>query len=336
MKKKWEYKYPERLVEAMVSEDYVLSGEELYFVHMTNGRYPRAGIYCVNADTGEAKAVFETTDFLRVIGATDGNCFYFTSLRGVAYCVTKEGGLVWKKQLGEKAGAADFNVVLEGDRLYMAQDALYCLDPKTGETIWANDERGHGSNCTILVEGDYIYHAKSGKHLYCVEKATGKTVWTYGDEEWCRSVVSVDAKILCFLNTHGKYLFLDKQDGHLIREVKAGGKLMRRPLMIDGTLFVGENLQPSGGRMVRYKVGKDYSLETLYEVPSLSAVTSEAVIVGDRLYFGTEDGSVYCVNKDTGEAIEKKKKVKGACRSIVPYGGGIIALSDKGPAAAFA
>ena len=44
MKKKWEYKYPERLVEAMVSEDYVLSGEELYFVHMTNGRYPRAGI----------------------------------------------------------------------------------------------------------------------------------------------------------------------------------------------------------------------------------------------------------------------------------------------------
>ena len=78
--------------------------------------------------------------------------------------------------------------------------------------------------------------------------------------------------------------------------------------------------------MVRYEVGKDYSLETLYEVPSLSAVTSEAVVVGDRLYFGTEDGSVYCVNKDTGEAIEKKKKVKGACRSIVPYGGGIIAF----------
>ena len=336
MKKKWEYKYPERLVGAMVSEDYVLDGADLYFVHMTNGSYPKAGIYCVNAETGESKAVFETTDFLRVIGKPDGSCFYFTSLRGTAYCVTKEGEVLWKKQLGEKAGAADWNVVLEEDRLYMAQDALYCLNPKSGSTIWANDERGYGSNCTILVEDKYIYHAKSGKHLYCAEKATGKTIWTYGDEEWCRSVVSVDAKILCFLNTHGKYLFLDKQDGHLIREVKAGGKLMRRPLMIDGTLFVGENLQPSGGRMVRYEVGKDYSLETLYEVPSLSAVTSEAVIVGDRLYFGTEDGSVYCVNKDTGEAIEKKKKVKGACRSIVPYGGGIIALSDKGPAAAFA
>lgn len=336
MKKKWEYKYPERLVGAMVSEDYALEGEDLYFVHMTNGSYPRAGIYCVNAETGKAKAVLETTDFLRVIGKYDGSCFYFTSLRGNAYCVTKEGTVLWKKQLGEKSGAADWNVVLEGDRLYMAQDALYCLDPKNGETIWANSERGHGSNCTILVENDRIYHAKSGKHIYCADKATGKTVWTYGAEEWCRSVVSVDANTLCYLNTHGKYLFLDKRDGHLIREVKAGGKLMRQPLLLDGTIFVGENLQPSGGLMVRYEVGRDYDLKTLFEVPAAGAVTSEPVIAGDRLYFGTEDGSIYCVNKDTGEEIEKKKRVKGACRGIVPYGDGIIALSDKGPVAAFA
>ena len=89
MKKKWEYKYPARLVEAMVSEDYALIGDSLYFVHMTNGSYPRAGIYRVNAESGEADAVMETTDFLRVIGKFDGNCFFFTSLRGTAYCVSK-------------------------------------------------------------------------------------------------------------------------------------------------------------------------------------------------------------------------------------------------------
>ena len=335
MKKKWEYKYPARLVEAMVSEDYALIGDSLYFVHMTNGSYPRAGIYRVNAESGEADAVMETTDFLRVIGKFDGNCFYFTSLRGNAYCVTKEGGILWKKLLGEKAGAADWNVVLEDGRLYMAQDALYCLDPKNGGVIWANEERGHGSNCTILVEGDRVYHAKSGKQIYCADKATGKTIWTYGEEEWCRSVVSVDADTLCYLHSHGKYLFLDKKDGRLIREVKAGGKLMRRPFMTDGALFVGEDLKPSGGRMVRYEIGDGYEMKTVFETAAAGAVTSEAVVVGDRLYFGTEDGSVYCVDKNTGEEIEKKKKVKGACRVIVPYGDGIIALSDKGPAAAF-
>ena len=335
MKKKWEYKYPDRLVEAMVSEDYVLAGEELFFVHMTNGRYPRAGIYRVNAETGAAEAVFETTDFLRVIGAFDGDHFYFTSLRGNAYCVAKDGELLWRNQLGEKPGAADWNVVLEGDRLYMAQDALYCLDPNTVEAIWTNAERGHGSNCTILVEDGRIYHAKSGNHIYCADKATGKTIWTYGDEEWCRSVISVDANTLCYLNTHGKYLFLDKRNGRLVREVKAGGKLMRKPLLFDGTIFAGENLQPSGGRMVRYAVGSGYEMDPLFAVPVAGAVTSEAVLVGDRLYFGTEDGSVYCIDANSGEEIEKKKKVKGACRGIVPYGDGIIVLSDKGPATAF-
>ena len=34
-------------------------------------------------------------------------------------------------------------------------------------------------------------------------------------------------------------------------------------------------------------------------------MTSGVVICGDRLYFGTEDGSVYCADKNTGEEIER-------------------------------
>jgi outer membrane protein assembly factor BamB len=49
------------------------------------------------------------------------------------------------------------------------------------------------------------------------------------------------------------------------------------------------------------------------EVPAAGAVTSAPVIAGDKLYFGAEDGSVYCVNKDTGEEIEKKKI--GSCET---------------------
>lgn len=110
---------------------------------------------------------------------------------------------------------------------------------------------------------------------------------------------------------------------------------MRQPILVDGAIIVGENTQPSGGRVVRYEVGRNYGLKAAFEVAVPAAVTSGVVISGDRLYFGTEDGSVYCVDRNSGEEIEKKKKVKGACRGIVPYGEGIIALSDKGPAAAF-
>ena len=68
---------------------------------------------------------------------------------------------------------------------------------------------------------------------------------------------------------------------------------MRRPLLIDGTILAGEDPQLSGGRMVRYEIGKDCNLKTLYEVPAASAITSETVVIGERLYFGIVDGIVY-------------------------------------------
>ena len=287
----------------MVSEDYVLIGDRLYFVHMTNGSYPKAGIYCVDVKSGEAEAVFETCDFLRTVGVYRDGCFYFTSLRG----------------------------------LFMAQDALYCLDPETGETMWANDERAHGSNCTILVEGDVIYHAKSGGHVYCCNKNDGKTVWTYGNEEWCRGIVSVDADTLLFVHTHGKYLFFDKGEGRLLREDKAGGKLMKSPLVLGKRVFSGENAGPSasgasGGRMMCYEIGDSYEMKPVFEVPAAGAITSRAVIDGEKLYFGIEGGALYCVSSKSGDELEKKRKVKGACRNIVVHDSGIVALSDKGPA----
>ena len=332
MKKKWEYKYPERLVQAMVSEDYVLIGERLYFVHMTIGSYPKAGIYCVDVNSGEAEAVFETCDFLRTVGVCRDGCFYFTSLRGNAYCVTIEGELKWMKLLGEKSGAADWNVVLDGDGLFMAQDALYCLDPENGEVMWANGERAHGSNCTILAEDGLIYHAKSGGHIYCCDKYSGKTLWTYGEEEWCRGAVMVDARAVLFISSHGKYLFLDKRTGRLLREEKIDGKLMRSPVLQGRRLYSGENAGPTGGRMMCYEIGDKYEMKPVFEVPAARAITSRAVIDGEKLYFGTEDGVLYCVSSKSGEELEKKRKVKGACRNIVVHDGGIVALSDKGPA----
>ena len=332
MKKKWEYKYPERLVQAMVSEDHVLIGDRLYFVHMTNGSYPKAGIYCVDVNSGEAEAVFETCDFLRTVGVYRDGCFYFTSLRGNAYCVTTEGELKWTKLLGEKNGAADWNVVLDEDGLFMAQDALYCLDSENGEVMWANGERAHGSNCTILAEDGLIYHAKSGGHIYCCDKYNGKTLWTYGEEEWCRGAAIVDSRAVLYISSHGKYMFLDKKTGRLLREEKIDGKLMRSPVTQGGRIFSGENAGSTGGRMMCYEIGDNYEMKPAFEVPASGAITTQAVIAGETMCFGTEDGSVYFVNSVTGEEIEKKKKVKGACRGIAVCGGGIVALSDKGPA----
>lgn len=336
MKKLWEWKYPGRLFQAMVSEDHVLHGDELFFVHMTNGNYPNAGVYCVDVATGEGRTVVELHDFLRNVGASDGQAFYFTSLRGNAYCVTGDGAIRWTRQLGEASDSACWDVALDNGRLYMAQDALYCLDPATGNTIWAGEERDAKNRINaLLVEETHAYCARQGHSLACVDKADGKTVWTYDPKTWWRNVISFDEHTLLCTDTHGRLLFIDKSDGHLIQRVATEGKLMRRPVLCEGNVLVGESLEDSKGQLTCYAAGSSYTLKPLFKVPVTGAVTAEPVACGNRLFFGTEDGSLYCVQADTGSELEKKRKVKGACRGIVPRGDTIIALSDKGPVTAF-
>ena len=84
--------------------------------------------------------------------------------------------------------------------------------------------------------------------------------------------------------------------------------------------------------MMCYEIGDSYEMKPVFEVPAAGAITSRAVIDGEKLYFGIEGGALYCVSSKSGDELEKKRKVKGACRNIVVHDSGIVALSDKGPA----
>ena len=43
--------------------------------------------------------------------------------------------------------------------------------------------------------------------------------------------MAVDASTLLYVHSHGKFIFIDKKDGYLVREAAAGGKLMKAPVM---------------------------------------------------------------------------------------------------------
>ena len=199
--------------------------------------------------------------------------------------------------------------MLDEDGLFMAETAPACLDPENGEVMWANGERAHGSNCTILAEDGLIYHAKSGGHIYCCDKYNGKTLWTYGEEEWCRGAAIVDSRAVLFISSHGKYMFLDKKTGRLLREEKIDGKLMRSPVTQGGRIFSGENAGPTGGRMVCYEIGDNYEMKPAFEVPVSGAITTQAVIAGETMCLSGGRVKVRCVNSERrGDREEKESE----------------------------
>ena len=97
----------------------------------------------------------------------------------------------WKKAWEVKIGVGYSAVAVEGDFAYtMGHDAkntesVYCIDTKTGETVWKHDYPGKlvnklhfgGPNATPSIEGDFVYTAGKDGKAFCLYKKDGKVVW---------------------------------------------------------------------------------------------------------------------------------------------------------------
>jgi outer membrane protein assembly factor BamB len=97
---------------------------------------------------------------------------------------------LWKRPLGD-----GYSAVLARDgklftlyRPAAKQEAVVCLDAKTGETVWedkysitpwadADRSFGEGPNATPLLAGDRLIAVGISGQLRCLEAATGKLLW---------------------------------------------------------------------------------------------------------------------------------------------------------------
>ena len=97
----------------------------------------------------------------------------------------------WKKSWEVKIGVGYSAIAVEGDFAYtMGHDAkdtefIYCLDVKTGKTVWQHQYPGKlvnklhfgGPNATPTIEGDVLYTVGKDGKAFCLTKKDGKVVW---------------------------------------------------------------------------------------------------------------------------------------------------------------
>jgi len=97
----------------------------------------------------------------------------------------------WKKAWEVKIGVGYSAIAVEGDFGYtLGHDAkqtesVYCLDLKTGKTVWKFDYSGKlvnklhfgGPNATPTIEGDVLYTVGKEGQAFCLDKKSGKVIW---------------------------------------------------------------------------------------------------------------------------------------------------------------
>ncbi len=336
LKSKWIYNYKKGLRDLMISNDYYLTADKLYF-SLTFGLSSFNSVLLeLDLETQNARTVFEENHVVRTSGIHENGKIYLTTFKGIAYCLDTSGNICWSSNLN--LNNASFKMALDGDRFYASDNGIFCLDKNTGDIIWKNNGFCKKSNCNILCGDKYIYCGESGGRVFCLDKFSGEIRWSYGEEEWISCCVPIDNNRLLVSHIHGKFYIFDSQNGELLCTNKAKGCLYKTPIFESDRMYIGDSdsvINSKSGNMTCYELTSDNKLEEIFSVTVEGGISTDAVISGDRLFFAAEDNYLYCIDKNTGEFLMKKKKTKGVCRNIIVRENELILLSDKGQVECF-
>lgn len=328
LKKEWGFKQ-DGLRGPMTSETAALNENTLvYFIKYEKDGFGESQLRAFDLKKQEGKTLFSEKHIIRDIGVSENGRRYFTSFSGKLYCIDDNNGeVLWAVKVG--TGNASWEILTDEKNVYMFNQHMYAVDKISGEIVWENPDNLKHSKCTMAINAKYIYRCNSDGFVFCMDKASGEIVWRFGDNLYGGNCILVSENVLfvtAAVKGFGKLYMLNAFTGELISVVDMEMGCTRRPLITGNLIYLGNGL----GEVKCYELSEEYTLTEKYSYKFDSSVTTQITLDGDFLWFATEKGYLYCLDKGTGEEQMKKKKVGAVPRWLSIHEGGVLVLSDKG------
>ena len=253
-----------------------------------------SSLYAINTKSGELMWKFTSEGMIHATPVYAEGSIYVGSFDGNFYSLdAKNGSLNWKfdtigdryfpKGEIQKGATVSGNTICFGSRDYN----IYCLNAETGKGIWNFKEPSGWIIAEPLIEAQNIYFGTSDGHkFYCVDLSNGKTNWVlplnmrvYGQ------AIQKDATIY-FGTFDGKLLAVNKTDGAVEWEYQTEASKDNYAKLYDENGNFIEGFDLYGNNMV--------ANEKL--ILSLGSILSSPTITGNKIFFGSTDGNVYCLD----------------------------------------
>jgi outer membrane protein assembly factor BamB len=223
--------------------------------------------------------------------------------------------------------------VLADGRLYVGEGMhghfachLYCLDPKTGKQAWAVETTDHVESTPTVADG-VVYFGAGNDGVYAVDAATGKEKWRFSgdlhvDARPCVSggrviVGSGPSRLYKTL----RVVSLDAKTGGVVWRADTDLPAWGSPRAAGGRAFVGlgngrlmEGAQPPETPRGAVLCLDEATGDIRWRFDARDAVFQQPTVDGDRVFFGSRDGNLYCVRAEDGSPVYE-----------VPMGGPVIA-----------
>jgi len=250
---------------------------------------------------------------------------------GKVYAYSPAGEPAWSYSSGAGIGASP---ACAGGDVFGADynGSVFSLDLSSGERRWLYKAGAKIVSSPVVMGSSLIVCTMDGRVISLVA-AGGERKWSQkiGEAVWATPCVTDDALVTA--STDGSLIRMNV-DGDIEWRVAPGGEIYSSPLCIEDRdlVVVGTN----GRYVFGYALG-DGSLMWRYGADG--EVRSAPVTDGERIYAGTEEGSLVALDMtgrelwkvDTGGAIRSKPLISGEVILVTSYSAKIYAYStDEG------
>lgn len=245
---------------------------------------PQGAIYCFDAGTGDLK--WSTRDTIKNM-----------KLISISSPCLADGRLYIGEGFHEDANCK-----------------LYCLNADTGQKVWDFETGSHVESSPVVADGK-VYFGAGDDGIYCVDAKTGKEVWHFPG-------LHVDATPV----VHNGRLYVGSGVGDVVKQpaivcidVGSGQRLWQHeqklpvwgsPVLVGDLVYFGlangrinqsDPTDPQGEVLaVKTETGAE-----IWRFKARDGVLAQPTADRGRIYFGSRDQHLYCVDRRTGKLCWK-------------------------------
>ena len=238
--------------------------------------------------TAESKVAIYSTP------AVAGDLVYLAGYNGKVYAfVLSTGVLRWVYPREGNLGPIIGGLVVSQDKVYLgcSDGNVYSLDAATGDRVWSF-ETGDKIWSTPTIDGDTLYVTSFDKKLYALNASDGSKKWDLEIEATSVTTPLVYENTVYIGSFDRHFYAVDVSTGSLRwRSEVEGGKWFWAKAVAHDNVIYAPNLD---GKV--YILNADNGSEVAGAVYLGSLISSDPVVVGDKVVIATEEGTVYSLD----------------------------------------
>jgi outer membrane protein assembly factor BamB len=259
--------------------------------------------YALDAETGQKKWEYKTSDVIHSSPAYASNTVYFGSWDSYLYALNAiDGSLKWKFKTGidtvyyNQVGFQSSPVVYKGIVYSGCRDAhVWAIEAETGVLKWKFYNNGSWVIATPAVHNDTLYFETSDSHkLIALSALSGKMLYSVDCKTYGFSSPALAGQLL-YLGTHGGSMTaFERKSGKAVWEFKTPAAAANTDSIIAPN---GEFNYPKIFTENTYEA----NMKSVDRIYSVGSILSSPAVSNGMVYFGSSDSCVYALGEVTSD-----------------------------------